>query len=165
MDFDLLYRRTYPPLLRYLQRLTGDPDEADDLAQEAFARLLRNPLPESEARPWLFTVATNLVRDGARKATRRARLLSIFPPAPQAPPPVDQELERKERIEGVRRALARLRPRDRQLLLLREEGFSYEEMAQVVGVAPSSVGTLIARALKRFAEAYRHSEVVDHARD
>lgn len=164
MDFDLFYRRTYPPLLRYLQRLTGDPDEADDLAQEAFTRLLRHPLPAEEARPWLFTVATNLVRDGARKSTRRARLLSIFRPDQQAPPPADQVLEREERIGAVRRALAQLRPRDRQLLLLREEGFTYEEMAQVVGVAPTSVGTLLARALKRFAEVYRHGEVVDHAR-
>lgn len=163
MDFDLLYRRNYPALHRYLQRLTGDPDEADDLAQEAFTRLLRHPLPESEARPWLFTVATNLVRDGARKSTRRARLLSIFRPGPQDPPPADQVVERRERIESVRRALDLLRPRDRQLLLLREEGFTYEEMAQVVGVAPSSVGTLLARALKRFSEAYRKLEVVDHA--
>jgi DNA-directed RNA polymerase specialized sigma24 family protein len=40
------------------------------------------------------------------------------------------------------------------LLLMREEGFKYEEIAGVIGVAPASVGTLIARALRRFAELY-----------
>jgi RNA polymerase sigma-70 factor (ECF subfamily) len=55
--------------------------------------------------------------------------------------------------------LDRLPERDRQLLLMREEGFKYEEIAQVVGVAPASVGTLIARALKRFVEAYNQETV------
>src|SRR5690606_1489593 len=61
VDFDRLFRRLYPSLFRYLYRLTGDPDTADDIAQESFSRLLRHALPEAEAKPWLFTVATNLV--------------------------------------------------------------------------------------------------------
>lgn len=163
MDFDSLFRGLYPPLFRYLQRLTGDPDQADDLAQEAFARLLRHPLPEREAKPWLFTVATNLVRDAARMASRRERLLEAYQPAPQREPGADEALERNERIAVVRSALEQLRPRDRQLLLMREEGFTYDEMAQAIGVAPSSVGTLLARAFKRFAEVYRPCEVSDDA--
>jgi len=57
--------------------------------------------------------------------------------------------------------LERLPVRDRQLLLMREEGFSYEEIAAVIGVAPASVGTLIARALKRFADVYQSREAGD----
>jgi RNA polymerase sigma-70 factor (ECF subfamily) len=60
--------------------------------------------------------------------------------------------------------LDRLPERDRQLLLMREEGFKYEEIARVVGVAPASVGTLIARALKRFVAMYEAREVVDDPR-
>lgn len=165
MDFDSLFRQLYPALLRYLQRLTGDPDQADDLAQEAFTRLLRHPLPEREAKPWLFTVATNLVRDAARKSTRRERLLVAHYSMPQSGPGADELLERKERVAEVRSALAQLKPRDQQLLLMREEGFTYEEMAQAVGVSPTSVGTLLARALKRFSEVYRLCEVVDDARN
>jgi RNA polymerase sigma-70 factor, ECF subfamily len=62
MDVDVLFQQLYPALYRYLHRLTGDPDVAEDVAQESFVRLLRQPLPEEEARPWLFTVATNLLR-------------------------------------------------------------------------------------------------------
>jgi DNA-directed RNA polymerase specialized sigma24 family protein len=47
------------------------------------------------------------------------------------------------------------------LLLMREEGFRYEEIAAVIGVAPASVGTLIARALKRFADVYQSREAGD----
>src|SRR5690606_4353585 len=112
-------------------------------------------------RPWLFTVAMNLVRDGARRNERRQRLLQTAPSlsSPIAEP--DQEAERNERIAGVRRALDTLSQRDQQLLLMREEGFKYEEIAGVVGVAPASVGTLIARALRRFVVALE-SQGVPH---
>ncbi len=161
MDFEAQFQELYPSLYRYLHRLTGDPDVAEDIAQEAFVRLLRQSLPDDEVRPWLFTVAMNLVRDGARRNERRQRLLQTAPSlsSPIAEP--DQEVERNERIAGVRRALDTLAPRDQQLLLMREEGFKYEEIAGVVGVAPASVGTLIARALRRFVVALE-SQGVPH---
>jgi RNA polymerase sigma-70 factor (ECF subfamily) len=155
VDFDDLFQGLYPSLYRYLHRLTGDADAAEDIAQEAFVRLLRQPLPESEVRPWLFTVAMNLVRDRARKLDRRQRLLSSAPPLVSAMSRPDEDVERMESVASVRLALESLSERDRQLLLMREEGFKYEEIANVIGVAPASVGTLIARALRRFVEVYR----------
>jgi RNA polymerase sigma-70 factor, ECF subfamily len=154
-DFDGLFQRIYPRLVRYLHRLTGSEDAAEDLAQESFVRLLGRSLPEEEARRWLFTVATNLVRDGARTAKTRQRLLTATPVAPVADPLPDEAAERGETIAAVRAALDSLPERDRVLLLMREEGFRYEEIAEVVGVAPGSVGTLIARAARRFAQTYR----------
>src|SRR5690606_25553123 len=163
VDFEQIFRRLYPSLFRYLHRLTGDPDAADDIAQESFARLLRRPMPEAEAKPWLFTVATNLVRDSARKSTRRERILERVRPTPSAPDAPDVVTERNERITLVRQALERLSERDRTLLLMRGEGFTYEEMARAVGVAPASVGTLLARALRRFSAVYRLHEVGDES--
>lgn len=150
MDFDAVFAKLYPSLFRYLQRLTGDEDVAEDIAQESFVRLLRQTLPEEEIRPWLFTVAMNLVRDRARKHERRQRLLTSAPDLVTRTPLPDEDVERAERIAAVRDVLERLPERDRQLLLMREEGFKYEEIARVIGVAPASVGTLIARALKKF---------------
>jgi RNA polymerase sigma-70 factor (ECF subfamily) len=164
VDFDALFHRLYPSLFRYLNRLTGDADVAEDIAQEAFVRLLSQDLPEGEARPWLFAVATNLVRDRARKQERRQRLLKVVPVLPSETPRPDESAERAEQVAAVRAALARIAPRDQQLLLMREEGFTYEEMARAVGVAPSSVGTLIARALRRFAGAYHAQEAGDEPR-
>ncbi|MHB1169463.1 MAG: sigma-70 family RNA polymerase sigma factor [Longimicrobiales bacterium] len=161
MDFEAQFQELYPSLYRYLHRLTGDPDVAEDIAQEAFVRLLRQSLPSDEVRPWLFTVAMNLVRDGARKTERRQRLLQTAPPLTGHMPAPDADVERNERIALVRRALDTLSERDQQLLLMREEGFKYEEIAGVVGVAPASVGTLIARALRRFADALDSQGVPD----
>ena len=154
MDFDSLFQKLYPSLFRYLQRLVGDADIAEDIAQEAFVRLLKQNLPEDEVRPWLFTVAMNLVRDHARKVERRTRLLTTAPVLVSSTALPDEAVEKAERVGSVRVVLDQLSARDQQLLLMREEGFKYEEIAQVIGVAPASVGTLIARALKRFAELY-----------
>jgi RNA polymerase sigma-70 factor, ECF subfamily len=164
VDFDAVFEKLYPALFRYLHRLTGDQDVAEDIAQEAFLRLLRQPLPEAEIRPWLFTVAMNLVRDRARKSERRQRLLTAAPNLVTRIPLPDEDVERSERIAGVREVLDQLPERDRQLLLMREEGFKYDEIAAVVGVAPASVGTLIARALKKFVAEYEAREGIDEPR-
>ena len=153
-DYDALFRDVYPALFRYLHRLTGDTDAAEDMAQESFVRLLGREMPEREARLWLFTVATNLFRDRARTTRRRERLLTANPWTPAALPRPDEALERERKVAGVKAALAKIPERDRQMLLMREEGFRYEEIAGVVQVAPGSVGTLLARATRRFLAVY-----------
>jgi RNA polymerase sigma-70 factor (ECF subfamily) len=164
VDYEGLFARLYPSLHRYLVRLTGDADVADDLAQETFVRLLRQSIREDEVRPWLFTVAMNLVRDRARKSERRQRLLNTAPDLVARGALPDEAAERGERVMRVRGVLQQLQERDRQLLLMREEGFRYEEIAKVIGVAPASVGTLIARALRRFVALYEATEVMDEPR-
>ena len=84
-SFGELYERLQPSLLRYLERMTGDEDIAQDVAQEAFLRLLRRTdLDGDDARLWIFTVATNLVRDHGRAVVRRQRLLLARPVLPGA---------------------------------------------------------------------------------
>jgi RNA polymerase sigma-70 factor (ECF subfamily) len=155
VEFESLFQQLYPSLFRYFHRLTGDSDVADDIAQEAFVRLLKQSLPEAEVRPWLFTVAMNLVRDHARKIERRQRLLTTAPVMVSSFASPDEGVERGEQVQAVRVVLDQLSERDQQLLLMREEGFKYEEIARVIGVAPASVGTLIARALRRFTDLYQ----------
>jgi RNA polymerase sigma-70 factor (ECF subfamily) len=154
VDYDALFRRLYPSLFRYLHRMTGDSDAADDIAQESFVRLLGRDMPEEEARLWLFTVATNLFRDGARTYKRRERLLAVRPWTPTPIPRPDEAAESAATVRRVRVALDRLAARDRQMLMMREEGFRYDEIATVAGVAPGSVGTLLARAARRFVAAW-----------
>ncbi|MEX2571789.1 MAG: sigma-70 family RNA polymerase sigma factor [Gemmatimonadota bacterium] len=157
--FDALYEWLQPSLWRYAHRLVGDSDAADDIVQESFVRLLARPdLDGDPARLWLFTVATNLIRDRGRTSSRRKRLLTAVPVTPTATPPPDDRVEREEQVRAVRSALDRLSERDKQLLMMREEGFKYHEIAEVVGIAPASVGTLIARAVKRFTQVYTQPE-------
>lgn len=154
MDYEEVFHSHYSAVFRYLHRLTGDADVADDLAQETFVRLLEKQVSDEGIRSWLFTVARNLVRDRSRVRSRREELLDQYDTGPSRPQRPDEAAERQERVEAVRAALDELSERDRTMLLLREEGFKYSEIADVIDVSPSSVGTLLARALRRFEDAY-----------
>lgn len=166
IDACALFEQLYDSLYRYVYRLTGDGDAADDIAQEAFVRLLREgPIGPKAPRPWLFRVATNLVRDRARKTERRGRLLNAYYGAGNGVDGPDVELEKSETVAVVRRVLDTLKPRDRQILLMREEGFAYREIADVIGVDHRSVAMLMTRALRRFRAAFAASGVNDGSHD
>ncbi len=155
---EALFHRVYPSLFRYAYRLTGDADVAEDAAQESFVRLLENAVPEERVERWLFTVTTNFVRQRGNSVARRSRLLAAWAPTPDAPPAPDESAERNEKVARVRAALASLSERDRQMLLMRQEGFSYAEIAAAAGLNPASVGTMLVRALERFAAVYATDE-------
>lgn len=165
MDVQDAFRLHYPALYRFALRFTGDPDTAEDLVQEAFVRLLDQDLPDGEVRPWLFVVAGNLARDHARKKKRRRRLLEEHPPVPGGPELPERTAERAERIDAVRGVLAGLSERDRRILLMREEGFRYGEIAEAIGVKQTSVGALVARALRRFSAAWAALDGTDGSSD
>lgn len=123
--------------------------------QETLIRLReRPPVERSRLRGWLFTVATNVARDGARTSRRRASLAAeAGTRLPMADPPPDpiEVLEQDEVRERVRAALRELSEKERVALLMREEGFRHREIAEAVGTTTKSVGTLLARALDKMA--------------
>jgi RNA polymerase sigma-70 factor (ECF subfamily) len=147
----------YPALVRSLRVRLGDTDLAEDIAQEAFVRLLDHR--PRDPRAWLFTVAGRLVSDHSRRTAARARRLALVAEAEPAvgPPPAEDPsalVVRAEAVDAVRAALGRLTERDRTLLLLHHGGHSYAEVAARIGVVPASVGPLLTRAQRRFARAY-----------
>ncbi len=155
MDIEALYNQYQPGLLRYLTRFTGDPHEAEDVAQEAYLRLVRSPPDrEDNLRGWLFLVATNVARDRRKKRREEALSPSAVDNIPARGRETDPAaaLERKEAGEIVRPVLAKLTKRERTVLLMREEGFDHKEIAAAVGTTKKSVGTMIFRALNRLKE-------------
>lgn len=105
-------------------------------------------------------MALNLARDDGRRAAREERRLQLIrgEAAGAAAPAADVALERDERIVRVRAALDELSEQDRAALLLKAEGFSYEELAAALGLAKGAIGTTLARARRRLVEAYRALE-------
>ena len=146
-------------LVRYLTRRLGDRDWAEEVAQETFVRALRQESIVNE-RSWVFAVANNLVRDDARRASRQRRHLELmtadardreYEPEEESP---QDSLESALASADARRALETLAERDRQALLMKEEGLGYGEIAEVLGIEKSSVGTTLSRARRRLAETY-----------
>lgn len=154
-----LFKLYHLPLVRYLTRRLGDRDWAEEVAQETFLRALRQDALQSE-RSWLFAVATNLVRDEARKDTRRrARLQQLASEVRDDANEVsdaeeDQTAERARERALARRAVDALAEKDRLALLMREEGLDYREIAAALDLSVGSIGTTLSRARRRLTETY-----------
>ena len=160
-EFVVVFRESFEPLHRYLNRLSGDSDLASELAQEAFIRLYRRRSPPADPAAWLFTVATNLFRNAKTKRTNRARLLTperaLLSHSDPAQTP-DEHSEAAEAKERVRVALHTLGDRERSLLLLAAEGHSYREISKILPLKEASVGTLLRRAKAAFRSAYEGTQ-------
>lgn len=156
-SFRAFYERTARQVWAYLTRMTGDPHLADDLLQEAFYRFYRAGIAyESEAhrRNSLFRIATNLVRDSARRRGRR-----IDVPLPENLAAEGDADDRGALRADLGRAIARLRPLQREILWLAyAQGSSHEEIAQIVGVSSKSIKSLLFRARRKLADLLRGKE-------
>ncbi|HEX9412385.1 MAG TPA: sigma-70 family RNA polymerase sigma factor [Ktedonobacterales bacterium] len=160
--FEQLFGRYYAPLRQALGRMLGDDDQADDLTQETFLALYTHPPQlqndEEALRCWLYRVALNRGYNTLRTRRRdAARLPDLYRPDATLDP--EAEAVRREERERVQLALATLPERQAKLLVLRQqEGLKYAELAAILEVAPSSIGTLLVRAERAFQLAWnQHS--------
>lgn len=158
--FEDVFLKYYDRVLAVLVRLVGDRAQAEELADDVFLKLHRQPPANREQNlgGWLYRIATNLGIDALRMMARRQRYeqqagARAWDKEPEASP-LD-EIIRRERSRQVREVLVRLKPAQAQLLILRYSGFSYKELADVLGVQSSSIGTLLARAEADFEKMYR----------
>ncbi|MBT2290914.1 sigma-70 family RNA polymerase sigma factor [Paenibacillus albidus] len=148
--FQNIFYEHYPIVRRKLVALVRDEAAADDLAQDVFLRLYRNP-PDDPAAigAWLHRVLTRIGYDYMDKKARERRLQNkqeLFYDQGPASPSGEEAMLRKLDQEDVREWLEELPERDRQALLLRYSGYSYAEIAGELGVRPPVVGTLLHRA-------------------
>jgi RNA polymerase sigma-70 factor (ECF subfamily) len=157
--WERVYEEWRLPVLRYVHRLTGDPHLAEDVAHEAFLRLMSTPhVTSSSVRSpgsWLFHVATNIVRDSARRSGTRERAATQLVHETMRPEWPDMAIEREESVREARSALDTLRQRDREVLLMRDAGLTYDEIAAALEIQPQSVPSVVMRALRRFRTAYQ----------
>lgn len=149
----LLVARWEQPLFRFAYRLLERHEDARDVCQETFLRILRRSerfRKGARFSTWMYQIALNLCRDHLRRR-RRWRWISIDAPdrdgGDRAPREIAHEdadpartLERRERREAVARALASLSPEQREVLVLKEfEGLKFREIADILGCPESTV--------------------------
>ncbi|WNS45496.1 sigma-70 family RNA polymerase sigma factor [Paenibacillus sp. MMS20-IR301] len=149
-NFKKIFYQYYPEVRRKLAALVRDESAADDLAQEVFFRLYRNPPDDPEAMgAWLHRVLTRIGYDYLNKRMRERRLLDrqeLLYDKDASPPTGEEVVLNKMEQEDVKNWLKELSDRDRQALLLKYSGYSYAEIAGKLGVNPPVVGTLLSRA-------------------
>jgi RNA polymerase sigma-70 factor (ECF subfamily) len=153
-DFEQCFHANYPRIARAVARIVGDPARAEEIAVEAFWKLWQTPQAHGEnAAGWVYRTAVRLGLNDLRGRERRARYESLASTPAATPTPEELHAAEQQR-DRVRRVLAVIDPRDAELLLLRHQGFSYEELAEAIEVKPASIGTLLARAQQAFRKEY-----------
>ena len=142
------------PVFRFAYLFLGDPDDAEDIAQETFLLAYHNlkrfdttrPL-----RPWLLSITANLARNRRRSAARYlASLTRSFRADPQTGPSVEERSEKDQDSHQLWRAIRRLNADDQQVIYLRFFlDLSVAEAAQALNVAEGTIKSRLNRALGR----------------
>jgi RNA polymerase sigma-70 factor, ECF subfamily len=164
-EFEQIFLTHYGRIVAVLFRLTGNRAQAEELAGDVFWKIYRQPLPpdrDHNVGGWLYRVATRLGIDALRAQARRKRYEQAAGEAKYESGEANDDpladVLRDEKRKRVHTILAAMKPAQAQLLMLRQSGLSYQELAEIFGVKANSIGTLLARAEadfeKRFRELY-----------
>jgi RNA polymerase sigma-70 factor, ECF subfamily len=151
-SFEALYRASADAVYAYTASLLRDRSAAEEVTAQAFERAYRKRRSFRASRgteeAWLFGIARNAALDELRRRKRRAAL-ETDPEDAHATAP-DEHADDALRREAVRAALARLAPRERELVALKfAGGLSHEEIGRVLGISASNAGTRLHRTLDK----------------
>ena len=161
-SFETLYDLYQQPIQRYLYRLCGSAEQAEELAQETFLRAYTGLLTfrgSSSVATWLYRIARNSYLNSLRRPVSTKidtdKLLAI-PDTTDFGDPVRRYAAGEQR-NLIEMALAQLPEQHRSILLLRDaEGLAYTEIADVLGISVPAVRMKLFRARNTFRAAYRH---------
>ena len=153
-EIERLFRAHYARLARVIAKVIREPARAEELAVEVCLRWSSSRKAEGEgAERWLYRAAVQMGLNELRRQARQSRYERLFSFGRKAPTP-EEILALREEQERVRLLLAAIEPRHAELLVLRSQGFSYEELASTLNLNPASVGTLLSRAQQAFRKEY-----------
>jgi len=159
-SLEAVYRYHMNDLYRYLLLLSDHPQTAEDLVQDTFVKAYEHleSYRGEKVRPWLFRVARNAYIDWYRRERRQVqtdpgRFAGL---TGGAAPGAEEEYLRREELRNWFRAVSLLPEKSRQAVLLREyHGFTYEEIAQVLGLSLTNVKVTLFRARQKIREVLR----------
>jgi RNA polymerase sigma-70 factor (ECF subfamily) len=153
-DIETVFRAQYERIVHVITRVVRDPARAEELAVEVFLKLWSDRETHGEkTNGWLYRVALRMGLDELRRQTRKARYEQLlgFGFGVRTPEEIRATTEEQERVRLV---LGVIRRRYAELLLLRSDDLSYEEIASTLDLNPGSIGTLLSRAQQAFRKEY-----------
>lgn len=166
--YDILVTRYKNRLYNFILKMVANPTEAEELTQETLIRayIYADKYREiARFSTWLFTIATNLVRNNIRKIKRRPYTVAIDPAPDEDKMPVDpvdnsadpsEDIQRQELADLISEATSQIPEKYRIPFLLREiEQMSYEEIQEATGLKLGTVRSRINRARTRFRKAIK----------
>jgi RNA polymerase sigma-70 factor (ECF subfamily) len=152
---DDVFRAHYERVARAIGRVIHDQARAEELAVEVFLKWWRNPRARGEhAEGWIYRTAVRKALDELRSQTRRNRFERLLGFARESPPTPEHLYAASIEQQRVRTVLGVLKSRDAELLLLRSQDLTYQQIAASLALNPTYVGSLISRAQAAFRKEY-----------
>ena len=153
-DAGQLFHLYYARIARVIARIVNDPGRAEELAADVFWKFMRDARAHNgNPAAWLYRAGIRRAVDELRRQQRRDKYERLFTFLRTAPSPEQIHTTAQDQ-QQVRRVLAALNHRDSELLILRSEGLRYDEIAEILGVNETSIGTLLRRAQVAFRKEY-----------
>ena len=161
----ILFEKYKEPLLAYFIKVVkGDQQTAEDLVQNVFHRLLKYKNQykgNSNFIGWLFSIARNCGIDHHRKK-RFSYSYGAYENTLQQDDTAEESIERMERIDALYKAMDKLAPSDREVLILGKlDGLKYRDIALILNCSESAIRIKIFRAIKKLKDVYMKLEIAE----
>lgn len=154
----LLFEKHHKQLYNFFLRQTGNRPTSEDLVQEVFFRMLKyrhTYRGEGKFTTWMFQIARNARIDYTRKHDRQTDQIDEATQLLSHEPNPEESLEQDSDVELLHKALAKLSPEKREVLLLsRFQNLRYREIAQIVGCQVGTIKACVFRALRDLTKIY-----------
>ena len=154
LDLETVFHAQYERIARIIAGVIRDPARAEELAVEVFLKWERTPNAQGTGTEgWLYRTAVRIALNELRRKTvqiRYERLLGFVTAGRSGGSTPHEIYAAQEEHKRVRAVLGAIEPRQAEMLLLRGNDLSYQELASALNLNPASVGTLLSRALEAF---------------
>lgn len=137
-----IYNKYSKMLISFVYRHTNSIDETSDIVQEVFVRLLeniRNYNPKGSFKSYIFTIALNVVRDRKRKESYERKMM----------PKVYESSTKDDGVDSIYEVIDSLDDYDKNILLLRLDGYKIEEIAEILGVSDRTVNRCLKKVINK----------------
>ncbi len=163
-QYEILVKKYQGPVYSFMLRYTGSSPIAQELVQEVFMKAYDGLERFDTGRrffPWLYTIALNIARDWGRKNASRSHeingfdetLISFQEESGLKNAGQENRIEQKQRMGLIQKALQKIRPENREAVILRYRyDLSFKEIAQVFGISLSASKMRVHRGLKQLRE-------------
>jgi RNA polymerase sigma-70 factor, ECF subfamily len=151
-DFNTIYNKHYPELYHFALRQHGASPDVSDILQDLFTKLyyeIKSGTNIENYRAWLYKVLINSLRTYYRNEKTRIVVNNKLAFKNQLSDDIYDTYIRDERLSIVSASIAKMPEKEKNILLLYHNGFSYQEISEILNINYTSVGTFIARAVEK----------------
>ena len=164
MTFEQLYQQHYQQIFKFCYRFVDDWEKAGDLTQDTFLKLYQRMKEGNKtidnSKAWLYKVAGNTCLNELSKNKRRAEISSELDLESMETNNPETLLLEQEKKALLRKFIHQLKPEHQMLLLMYQDGLTYQEMAEATGIPLNSIGKTLWRSIEKISNAIKQKENV-----